>query len=125
MRHAEHSAASWQISILAYWHISNLLTMQHYKALFTLGIPIVIGQIGVIILGFANTLMIGHHSTNELAAASFVNILIFAPLLSIASANLFSIFPNSSRLLHSITSVVRQIETSVPIKYRTSRLLSA
>ena len=58
MRHAEHSAASWQISILAYWHISNLLTMQHYKALFTLGIPIVIGQIGVIILGFADTLMI-------------------------------------------------------------------
>ena len=47
--------------------------MQHYKALFTLGIPIVIGQIGVIILGFADTLMIGHHSTNELAAASFVN----------------------------------------------------
>ena len=44
MRHAEHSAASWQISILAYWHISNLLTMQHYKALFTLGIPIVIGK---------------------------------------------------------------------------------
>lgn len=73
MRHAEYSAASWQISILAYWHISNLLTMQHYKALFTLGIPIVIGQIGVIILGFADTLMIGHHSTNELAAASFVN----------------------------------------------------
>ena len=29
--------------------------MQHYKALFTLGIPIVIGQIGVIILGFADT----------------------------------------------------------------------
>lgn len=49
----------------------------------------------------------------------------FAPLLSMAFANLFSIFPNSSRLLHSITSVVRQIETSVPIKYRTSRLLSA
>lgn len=47
--------------------------MQHYKALFSLGLPIVIGQIGVIILGFADTLMIGHHSTNELAAASFVN----------------------------------------------------
>lgn len=45
----------------------------HYKALFTLGIPIIIGQIGVIILGFADTLMIGHHSTPELAAASFVN----------------------------------------------------
>ena len=46
---------------------------EHYRALIYLGIPIVIGQIGVIILGFADTLMIGHHSTNELAAASFVN----------------------------------------------------
>lgn len=45
----------------------------HYKALIYLGLPIVIGQIGVIILGFADTLMIGHHSTIELGAASFVN----------------------------------------------------
>lgn len=45
----------------------------HYRALLALGIPIVIGQIGVIVLGFADTLMIGHHSTTELAAASFVN----------------------------------------------------
>lgn len=45
----------------------------HYKALIFLGLPIVIGQIGVIILGFADTLMIGHHSTEELGAASFVN----------------------------------------------------
>lgn len=46
---------------------------QHYKALFLLGFPIVIGQVGVIVLGFADTLMIGHHSTPELGAASFVN----------------------------------------------------
>ena len=45
----------------------------HYKALFKLGIPIVIGQLGMIVLGFADTLMIGHHSTEDLAAASFVN----------------------------------------------------
>ena len=45
----------------------------HYKALFYLGLPIVIGQLGVIILGFADTLMVGHHSTAELAAASFTN----------------------------------------------------
>ena len=32
---------------------------QHYKALIFLGLPIVIGQLGVIILGFADTLMIG------------------------------------------------------------------
>lgn len=45
----------------------------HYKALIYLGVPIVIGQIGQIVLAFADTLMIGHHSTNELGAASFVN----------------------------------------------------
>jgi len=45
----------------------------HYKALISLGLPIVIGQLGDIILGFADTLMIGHHSTAELGAASFVN----------------------------------------------------
>lgn len=46
---------------------------KHYKALFYLGIPIIIGQVGIIILGFADTLMIGHHSANELSAAGFVN----------------------------------------------------
>ena len=43
---------------------------EHYKALIFLGLPIVIGQIGVIVLGFADTLMIGQHSTIELGAAS-------------------------------------------------------
>lgn len=46
---------------------------EHYKALLSLGLPIVIGQVGVIVLGFADTLMIGRHSTLELGAASFVN----------------------------------------------------
>lgn len=32
-----------------------------------------IGQLGMIILGFADTIMVGHHSTTELGAASFVN----------------------------------------------------
>lgn len=45
----------------------------HYIALLQLGIPIVIGQIGVIIVGFADTLMIGHYNMEGLAAASFVN----------------------------------------------------
>lgn len=45
----------------------------HYRTLLNLGIPIVIGQVGTIVLGFADTLMVGHHSVRELAAASFVN----------------------------------------------------
>jgi len=50
-----------------------MISPNHYKALFKLGLPIVIGQLGMIVLGFADTLMIGHHSTEDLAAASFVN----------------------------------------------------
>lgn len=46
---------------------------RHFKELITIGTPIVIGQLGIIILSFADTMMIGHHSTYELGAASFVN----------------------------------------------------
>jgi MATE family multidrug resistance protein len=46
---------------------------KHYKELFMLGFPIIVGQVGSIVLGFADTVMIGWHSTNELGAASFVN----------------------------------------------------
>lgn len=45
----------------------------YYRQLTMLGLPIVIGQLGSIVLAFADTLMIGHHSTAELAAAAFVN----------------------------------------------------
>lgn len=38
-----------------------------------MGFPIAVSQIGVIILGFADTLMVGRYGTQELAAASFVN----------------------------------------------------
>ena len=50
----------------------------HYRPLLEIGVPIVIGQLGTIILGFADTLMIGHHSTIELGAAGLVNNIIYA-----------------------------------------------
>lgn len=46
---------------------------EHYRSLLSLGLPIMIGQLGMIVLGFADTMMVGHHSTTELGAASFVN----------------------------------------------------
>ena len=46
---------------------------QQVTSLLRLGLPIVVGQLGMIILGLADTIMIGHHSTEELAAAAFVN----------------------------------------------------
>lgn len=45
----------------------------HYKNLLLLGIPVIIGQLGNIIMGIVDTLMIGHYGTMELAASSFVN----------------------------------------------------
>lgn len=44
-----------------------------YGALVRIGVPIVIGQIGNVVLGFADNIMVGHHSTEELGAAGFVN----------------------------------------------------
>lgn len=46
---------------------------EHYRDTIQLGIPIMMGQLGIIIVNFADNIMVGHHSTQELAAASFVN----------------------------------------------------
>ena len=56
-------------------HTTSIATNKkhHYRELLSIGFPIIIGQLGTIILGFADTLMIGHHSTPELAAAGLVN----------------------------------------------------
>ena len=53
----------------------------HYKALLYLGIPIIIGQLGIIIMGFADTLMISWHSKDELAAVGFVNNVFNLPII--------------------------------------------
>lgn len=44
-----------------------------YRDLFKLGLPIMVGQLGIIFLSFADTMMIGHYGTMELGAAGFVN----------------------------------------------------
>ena len=46
---------------------------EHYKVLLKLGLPIMVGQLGVIVLSFADTMMVGRYGTAELGAASFVN----------------------------------------------------
>lgn len=53
---------------------SQLLTPRgRYLAILKLGLPILVGQVGQIVVGFADSAMVGHHSTDALAAASFVN----------------------------------------------------
>ena len=46
---------------------------QDYASLLRLGLPILVGQLGMIVVGFADNIMVGHYSTNALASASFVN----------------------------------------------------
>lgn len=45
----------------------------HYRELLRIGLPIMVGQLGMIVLSFADTMMVGHYSTDGLAAAAFVN----------------------------------------------------
>lgn len=46
--------------------------MTYYRAIIRLGLPILIGQAGTVIVGFADNIMVGHYSTDALASASFV-----------------------------------------------------
>lgn len=54
------------------------------KDIIRLGLPILVGQLGSIVVAFADTTMVGHYSTEALASASFVNnlfnVIIFASL---------------------------------------------
>ena len=47
--------------------------MQKIREILRIGLPIMLGQACVIILAFADNIMIGRHSVDELAASSFVN----------------------------------------------------
>ena len=47
--------------------------MNKIKEILRIGLPIMLGQACVIILAFADNIMIGWHSVDELAASSFVN----------------------------------------------------
>lgn len=43
-----------------------------YISILKLGLPILIGQLGMIVVGFADNVMVGRYSTEALASASFV-----------------------------------------------------
>lgn len=46
---------------------------EYYRRLFRLGLPVLVTQLGIIVVSFADTMMVGHYGTDELAAAAFVN----------------------------------------------------
>lgn len=54
-----------------------------YKALARLGLPVLVTQVGIIAVSFADTMMVGAYGTPELAAASFVNNLFLVAIVSL------------------------------------------
>ena len=66
----------------------NCTTADIYRSIIRLGSPITIGQLGIIVLSFADTMMVGRYSTDALAAASFVNnVLVIPAMLLIGFSN--------------------------------------
>lgn len=83
----------------------------HYKELLKLGLPIIIGQTGIILVSFADTMMVGHHGTADLGAASFVNN-IFNLAIIFATGFSYGLTPIVGRLfgsrkVHKIGSVLK------------------
>lgn len=46
---------------------------REYSVLLRLGLPIMVGQLGMTVQGLVDTVMMGHYGTSELAAVGFVN----------------------------------------------------
>ena len=43
------------------------------RSIIALGVPLIVGQLGVVLQTFADTMMVGQYGTMELSAAGFVN----------------------------------------------------
>lgn len=56
---------------------------KEYAALARLGFPVLITQMGIIAVSFADTMMVGSYGTLELGAASFVNNLFLVAIVSL------------------------------------------
>ncbi|MBD5217987.1 MAG: MATE family efflux transporter [Bacteroidales bacterium] len=54
---------------------------EEYKSLLRLGAPVLVAQIGIIVVSFADTMMVGDYGTRELAAAAFVNNFFMVPVV--------------------------------------------
>ena len=54
---------------------------EDYSATIKIGVPIVLGQLGIVVVGLVDNIMVGHFSTSDLAAASFVNSVFNIPIL--------------------------------------------
>lgn len=59
----------------------ELSYFQTVRSLLKLGIPVLVTQVGIIIVSFADTMMVGAYGLNELAASAFVNSLFLVAIV--------------------------------------------
>lgn len=97
---------------------------KQYKSIIVLGIPIIIGQFGAIITGLADTIMVGQHSTAELAAASFVNNVINAFII-LGTGFSFSLIPliGESLAKHKYIAIGGWLKNSIVANFTTTILI--
>ncbi|MFA6831540.1 MAG: MATE family efflux transporter [Bacteroidaceae bacterium] len=55
--------------------------LPQYRAIIKLGVPIIMGQIAMVLLSICDTLMVGHYNTDSLAASAFTGSLFYMPLM--------------------------------------------
>lgn len=80
LKFAVRDAVSTPDSVTRYW----LKYREHYAEIMKLSLPIMVAQLGTIVTGYADTIMVGRYSTQSLAAASLVtNIFNLVILLSL------------------------------------------
>lgn len=55
-----------------------------YSELLRLGFPVLLTQLGVIVMGFADTMMVGAYGVDELAASAFINSVFLIPMVMLS-----------------------------------------
>ena len=98
----------------------------HYQSIIALGIPIIIGQLGSIVTGLADTIMVGQHSTEELAAASFTNNVVNA-FIVLGTGFSFNLTPliGESLAHHRLEAIGGWLKNSLVANLTTTILLLA
>lgn len=77
-----------------------------YAALVRMGFPVLLTQLGVIVMSFADTLMVGAYGVEELAASAFVNSTFLIPLVMLSG-----LAAGITPLVGALFSVGRHLDT--------------
>lgn len=92
-----------------------------YGVLFRLGLPVLITQLGVIVVGFADTMMVGGYGTSDLAASAFVNSLFLVTVVMlIGFAGGITPLAGASAGRGDLPDVGRILKTGIDVNLRVS-----